>query len=276
MSETTAPAAGDVVAALEVVHAALDEVAVLDGSGHQSGWLSVDGLEGAELEQAGGVRRPAGGAGAGPEAACRHRCRAGVCGGGVGGYQSTAAWAARAAGKNRSWSWTPLWLAELLEQKYHHTRGALGDRQDHRGPRGDHRPGGGVSARGASNPGELAECEAKLVHKAASMPPKNLRRAAKRLLDPISERLADQHEAELLEKEEDHAEREAFLSMGDRGDGTWVGKFCLPEMHARLLLAVIDHLGSPRRLQPPGRWPVGRRPDRAADRTARGPRAGVL
>jgi hypothetical protein len=36
--------------------------------------------------------------------------------------------------------------------------------------------------------------------------------------------------------------------MGDNADGTWSGRFLIPELHAHLLQTVLEHLCSPRRL----------------------------
>jgi hypothetical protein len=246
MAATTAPdAAPDVLAALRVAHEALDAISQVDETGQQVGWVAADHLDGADLARlvrsvallegrVQGLKLHA--------ATAAERARAAD----DTGATDTAAWASGAAGKNRHRSWTPLWLAELLDEKYHHTRAALSTgviTEEH----------ATIIVRAAESvpdgvePDELTACEEKLVAKAEQMPPARLRRAAKRLLDPISKRLADQHEAGLLEDEEAKAERETYLILADRGDGTWAGKLCLPEMHARMLLAVVDQLSGPRR-----------------------------
>lgn len=246
MPEEAALSVADLVSALEVAHAALDGIAVTGCDGRQTGWASTDDLDGHDLERlVGSVARLEGRV----QGLKLHVATAAerACAAEGSGDTSTAAWAARAAGKNRSRSWMPLWLAELLEEKYHHTRAALATgriTEDHAAiiVRTAESAPDGVSA------DELATCEANMVVKAEQLPPAKLRRAVKRLLDPISKRLADEHEAGELETEEGRAEREAFFSIGERSDGNWVGKLCLPEMHARLLIAVLDHLASPRRL----------------------------
>ena len=84
------------------------------------------------------------------------------------------------------------------------------------------------------------------------MKPAALRRAARRLLDPISRRLADEHQETQLRDQERRAERETWLVLGDNGDGTWTGKFTLPDLHAHTLLARLDALSAPRRTTGPG------------------------
>jgi hypothetical protein len=94
---------------------------------------------------------------------------------------------------------------------------------------------------------QLADCEELLVHNATRMAPDNLRRAARRLLEPLSKSLADAHEDTLLREQEREAERYTDLVMGDNGDGSWTGKFVIPELHAHLLRTALETLSSPRR-----------------------------
>ncbi len=244
-TDSSPSVARDLLAALDAAHGVLDAVAVCDEDGRQIGWLDgpeVDTDTLAELMSAvarlegrvDGLKLHVG--------TLAERARAAD----TTGATSTGAWAAQAAGKNRHRSWTPIWLADRLQSTYHHTRAALAVgviTEEHAAiivNAADAVPDG-------IDPVELAECEAKLVAKATELPPAKLRRAAKRLLEPISKRLADTHENELLGAEEERAQREAFITMGDRGDGTWTGKFCLPEMHAQMLLAALDKLSGPHR-----------------------------
>ncbi len=162
------------------------------------------------------------------------------------GSSDTAARAARAVGGNRSRSWGAVWLAAHLRDRYRHTAAALAAgriSEDHAAVivrAAEHVPDG-VTAE------ELAVCEEALVVKAERMKPAALRRAARRLLDPISRRLADQHQETRLREEERRAERETWLVLGDNGDGTWTGKFTLPDLHAHTLLTRLEALSSPRR-----------------------------
>ena len=96
------------------------------------------------------------------------------------------------------------------------------------------------------------------------MAPGNLRQAARRFLDPICARLADEHEEAVLRAEEDRAEAQTWLTLGDNGDGTWTGKFTVPALHGAMLKKALDVLGSPRRTErtPSARCSAGR-PDEA-------------
>jgi hypothetical protein len=170
------------------------------------------------------------------------------------GSTDTGSWAAKAVGGNRARAWGAVWLARQLRETYHATAAALADGrigEEHAAiivaaglsvP--DAVPGDGPDAVTAA---ELAECERALVAKAEQMTPAALRRAARRLLEPISRRLADQHQEIQLREQERHAERETWLVLGDNGDGTWTGKFTLPDLHAQTLLARLDALSAPRR-----------------------------
>ncbi len=163
------------------------------------------------------------------------------------GSTDTAAWAAKAVGGNRPRAWGPVWLASALRDTYSHTAAALSEgriSEDHAAVivrAGETVPDG-------VTPAELADCEAALVAKAERMKPAALRRAARRLLDPISRRWADEHQETQLRDQERRAERETWLVLGDNGDGTWTGKFTLPDLHAHTLLTRLDALSAPRRL----------------------------
>ena len=162
------------------------------------------------------------------------------------GSTDTSAWAAKAVGGNRSRAWGSVWLASALRDTHHHTAAALADgriSEDHAAV---------IVAAGRCVPDgvtaeELATCEEVLVVKAERMKPAALRRAARRLLEPISGRRADEHQETQFREQERHAERETWLVLGDNGDGTWTGKFTLPDLHAQTLLARLDALSAPRR-----------------------------
>ena len=67
-------------------------------------------------------------------------------------------------------------------------------------------------------------------------------------------RLADQHEATLLAEEEARAEVETWLRLGDNGNGTFSGRFVIPELHGQLLRAALEQLDVPAAAVPqPGR-----------------------
>ena len=77
---------------------------------------------------------------------------------------------------------------------------------------------------------QRARAEAALVAKAVDgMDARRLRQAARRMLEVISEELADADEADQLEDEEHAAEAQTWLSMHDNGDGTCSGRFTIVE-----------------------------------------------
>jgi hypothetical protein len=85
---------------------------------------------------------------------------------------------------------------------------------------------------------------------------KAVRRRARRMLAGVNRAYADRHEAALLAEEEHEATCETWLALDDNRDGTWSGRFIVPELHAHLLLTVLQHLSSPRRV---GRTRAGER-----------------
>lgn len=239
-----------VLTALRKARAALAEVVVRDSSGQVAGWVDVgDASTGdlrsmvrlvAELEgQVAGLRLHTV---AGAEAVDASADTAAA---------DTAAWAAHAGG-NRDRQWGSLWLAQKVESRYHHVRAALAQgRLSHEHAMVIVRAAEKVPA--GIDPAELARCEQALVAKAERMSPRNLRRAARRLLEPISKRLADEHEGVLLGEEERAAHRFTALTLGDNGDGSWDLRGTIPELHAHLLLNALDRLSGPRRyLRGPG------------------------
>ena len=256
MAQTTSSLAAEgaegsavsLVEALRAAHEALDAAAVRDGHGRVAGWAPVDGLGPEELAEA--VRL--GALLEGRVSGLRLHCVAAAETTGAVAARADAdagAWAAR-AGKNRSRSWGGVWLARLMEDSYPATRAALATgriSEDHaeiivgsceRIPE---------QVRAALSAGDLAGCEEQLVAKAGHMSPKNLRRAARRFLEPLSERFAEEHEEAVLVAAEERAERETWLTLGDNGDGTWTGRFTIPDLHAAILTKVLDVLGTPRR-----------------------------
>ena len=162
------------------------------------------------------------------------------------GSTDTAAWAARAVGGNRPRTWGAVWLARHLQDTYSRTAQALAEgriTEEHAAVivTAAERVPEGVTAE------ELAVCEEALVAKAERLKPAALRRAARRLLEPISRRLADAHQEAELRSEEERAERETWLLLDDNGDGTWTGKFTIPELQAHTLLTRLEALSAPRR-----------------------------
>jgi hypothetical protein len=164
------------------------------------------------------------------------------------GATGTDAWIARLTGDTRAVAAGGLWLARRLEETYHATLEALAD--------------GGINVDQARVIVRAAEqlpdsvtaehrtaAEAGLVVKAVNgMDARRLRQAGRRMLDVVSAELADRHEALQLEAEDRRAELETWLTLGDNGDGTWSGRFVIPELHGNLLRAALERLTSPRRL----------------------------
>ncbi len=80
------------------------------------------------------------------------------------------------------------------------------------------------------------------------MDAKGLRQAARRMFVAIDADLAARHEAILLGRETRTAEAETFLALHDNGDGSFSGRFRIPELHGHLLTQALDRLTAPRRL----------------------------
>ncbi|MEN8707037.1 MAG: DUF222 domain-containing protein [Nocardioides marinisabuli] len=176
----------------------------------------------------------------------------------------TDAWAAALTGTTREVNAGGLHLAELLKTKYHHTREAYAAGQ----LRADQVR---VVVRAAeqapleTTPEQLAAAEEVLVNKATGvgtrsgrpMNAKRLRQAARRMLDVIDRDLADKHEAIMLGRESRRAKHETYLALHDNGDGTYSGKFTIPELHGSLLRTAIETLCAPRRLNKARTGPDG-------------------
>jgi hypothetical protein len=167
----------------------------------------------------------------------------------------TDAWAAALTGQSREVLAGGARIAELLRTRYHHARqayaiGAITTRQVRV-----------IVAAAEQAPLEttveqLAAAEEVLVNKASGigtrtgrpMNPKRLRQAARRMLDVVDRDLADKHEAIMLGRESRRAKHETYLALHDNGDGTYSGKFTIPELHGSLLRTALETLSAPRRL----------------------------
>lgn len=167
----------------------------------------------------------------------------------VDASSGTDAWLARLTGSTAAVMRGGLWLARMLEERYPAVRDAYAQ-------------------------GGLGEAQARIIVRTAEQVPvhvpdhertaavealvtqaverqlntKTLRRRARRMLEVINRAYADQHEAALLAAEERQAEFETWFCLDDNGNGTWSGRFVIPELHAHLLQTVLEHLRSPRRL----------------------------
>jgi hypothetical protein len=64
----------------------------------------------------------------------------------------------------------------------------------------------------------------------------------------VDAELADRHQAILLGRETRSAEAETYLMLHDNGDGSYSGRFQIPELHATMLRHALERLTAPRRL----------------------------
>lgn len=160
----------------------------------------------------------------------------------------TDAWAARLTGSSRSVMAGGLWLVNLLKNRYHHTRDAFARGQI------DVDQVRVIVRAGEKIPPEVSEAdrakaEEGLVRKAIDgINAKRLRHHARRMLERINKELADAHEAKQLGDEEERAERETWLTLTDNADGTFAGRFLVPELHGHLLRNYLERLSAPARL----------------------------
>jgi hypothetical protein len=166
----------------------------------------------------------------------------------------TDAWLATLTGNTRAQMAGGLWLARMLEETYPATRVAFAagrlrvDQVKVIVNAGQRAPAG-------VTPEQLHEAEELLVGKATGaanrsgrpIDARRLRQLARRMFETISPELADVHESDQLRAEEQRAERETWFALGDNGDGTWSGRFVIPELHGNLLQHALDRLTSPRR-----------------------------
>ncbi len=164
------------------------------------------------------------------------------------GDTGTDAWAAKLTGTTRGVMSGGIWLANLLRSKYDATREAFA-------AGGINQAQVRVIVRAAEDlPAAVTHeqrvaAEAGLVEKAVNgTNARRLRQAARRMLERINKELADEHEAGQLKKEEDRAENETWLQLSDNGDGTFSGRFTIPELHGHLLRNYLERLTAPNRL----------------------------
>ncbi len=159
----------------------------------------------------------------------------------------TDAWAARLTGSTRKVMAGGLWLAQQLREKYDATRIAFAAGQINEDQvRAIVRSAEKMPT--AAPEEQRRQAEADLVDKAvAGLNARRLRQTGRRMMERISAELADQQEADTLEEEEERAERETWLTLHDNDDGTFSGRFVIPELQAHLFKAVLERLSAPRR-----------------------------
>lgn len=92
-------------------------------------------------------------------------------------------------------------------------------------------------------------CEAELLRLAANRSPSQLRRAARRVLETYEpdETVVDQHEDDLVAREEEAARERSAFWVKDNRDGTMTGQFTVPWVSGMMLKKVIDAMTAPRR-----------------------------
>jgi hypothetical protein len=158
----------------------------------------------------------------------------------------TDAWAAKLTGSTAAVMRGGIWLANQLRETYAATRvafaaGGINEAQ----VRVIVNAADSMPVKVTAEQRQVAE-EGLVAKAVAGMNPRGLRQAARRMLEKINAELADEHEADQLEDEKKKAERETFLALHDNGDGTYSGKFTIPELHGQLLRTYLEKLTAPR------------------------------
>ncbi|WP_231482464.1 HNH endonuclease signature motif containing protein [Nocardioides sp. URHA0020] len=106
----------------------------------------------------------------------------------------------------------------------------------------------------------LARAEEHLVTAAQEHDAKRLTILGRRLLEVIAPDLADQHESDLLEREQTKAAQACRLTMSDDGHGKVHGRFTLPALQAAELKKMLLALAAPKHLAATHGPRVERRP----------------
>jgi hypothetical protein len=167
----------------------------------------------------------------------------------------TDAWAARLTGDTREVMRGGMLLAQDLAERFHSTRDAFASGRINLAQVRVIVHAARQSPPGAT-PGQVADAEQWLVDQATGagtrsgrgLDAKRLRQAARRMFGRIDTELAIRHEAILLGRESRHAEVMTHLQLSDNGDGSWSGRFTIPELHGHLFKQALERLTSPRRL----------------------------
>ncbi|WP_051551448.1 HNH endonuclease signature motif containing protein [Nocardioides sp. URHA0020] len=110
------------------------------------------------------------------------------------------------------------------------------------------------------DPELLIKAEEHLVTAAEEHDAKRLTILGRRLLEVIAPDLADQHESDLLEREEAKAAQACRLTMSDDGHGKVHGRFTLPALEAAELKKMLIGLAAPKHLAATHSPGVERRP----------------
>ncbi|GAB3656291.1 hypothetical protein GCM10027596_10330 [Nocardioides korecus] len=167
----------------------------------------------------------------------------------VDGATGADAWLARLTGSTPAVVRGGLRLARLLEERYPAVQQAFAG-----GQLGESHARVIVAA-AEDVPAGVSEADrqtavAELVREAVSrrLGVDALRRRSRRMLAVVDPRAADEHQATMLAEQESRAASATWLTLHDNGDGSWAGRFVLPDLHAHLLMTRLQHLGAPRRL----------------------------
>ena len=110
------------------------------------------------------------------------------------------------------------------------------------------------------DPDLLIRAERHLVAAAAEHDARTLNILGRRLLEVVAPDLADQHEADLLEKEEAKAAQSCRLTMSDDGHGRVHGRFTLPTVQAAMLKKMLLAIAAPKHVAATQGAGVERRP----------------
>jgi len=167
----------------------------------------------------------------------------------------TDAWVARLTGTTREQAAGGLRLARLLEETYAATREAFAAgrlRVDQVRVIVNAAEQAPVEA----TPAQVRLAEQWLVDRATgaasrtgrALDATRLRQTARRMFTAVDPVLAARHEAILLGRETRSAQAETFLALHDNGDGSYSGRFRIPELAGHLLSQALDRLTAPRRL----------------------------
>lgn len=167
----------------------------------------------------------------------------------------TDVWLARLTGDTREVMAGGLLLARRLQETYHATRESLAAGRL-RLQQARVIVDAAEQAPPEATAEQVAAAEEWLVGKATGqgtrsgrpMNATRLRQAARRMFALVDADLAARHEAILLGREHRNAEANTYLQLHDNGDGTFSGRFTIPELHGHLFRQAIERLSSPRRL----------------------------
>lgn len=171
------------------------------------------------------------------------------------GDSGTDAWLAKLTGERRELLRGGLWLARRLQDSYHRTRRALAQGRISVSQARSIVQGLDVS-HGDATDTQQAQAEDLLIDKATGastrsgvgLGPNQLRRATRRAYHRIDAELGARHLERSVRKSERAARTNTWLTLHDQYDGTFTGRFTIPELHGQLLRAVLERLSSPRAL----------------------------